>query len=491
MTDKVIDNGCNDIGNKERFVRQHGDKVRYIDEEKRWVAYDGARWSSKKVKIKDLAERTAKSIHNEAKQSNSRELSNHAHRSRNWGPIKSMLNLASEALSVSVNEFDTDPELINCKNGVVNLRTGKLDPHDNEQMFLKQADANYNPAVGCPLWVKFLEDVFEGNGDLIEYVQQALGYTLTSYVNEHCFFLLYGGGRNGKRLFSETPLAIMGDYARPSDFETFLATDKSNVRVKEEVGRLKGLRLALASETDSSRRFSEALVKRLTGGDMLIGTKLGGSSYDFKPTHKLWFQANHLPAIKDASVGMWERVRIIPFNKTYLGDDQDKFLDKKLLAEADGILVWMVEGAMKYLAAEKLPKVPEVCLEATKAYRDENDLLSKFVSERLEQSLGDKIGVGPTHKELERWCQENGHEVPCQLKWLRSNMRERGIVAKEVHKQWYFMNYTLKTTQPANDNPDSWDNTKWDNKGSGLSVFRPKGISSGDEVLARLWNTKP
>ena len=168
---------------------------------------------------------------------------------------------------------------------------------------------------------------------------------------------------------------ILGDYAGVSNFESFLANDKgADVRAQEAVGKLQGRRFALASETANNRRFSEALIKQLTGGDTLIGAKIHASSWEFEPTHKNVFLANHLPAIKDATVAMWGRVRVIPFNKEYLGGNRDLQLREKLMLEREGIFAWLVAGARKYLETGTLPKIPQACIAATRAYRDQNDL---------------------------------------------------------------------------------------------------------------------
>lgn len=452
MSEKTIDYGCNDIGNKDRFIRQWGSKVKYLAEDRAWVAWDGTRWSDNDVRIYQKAEETAKSIHDEAKLANSKELSMHAHRSRNRGPIEAMLKLASDAVSVSINEFDKDPEVINCKNGLLNLRTGALVAHSPAQMLMKCANAHYDAAARCPVWVGFINEIFEGDKELINYMQQAMGYTLTGLIDEHCFFLLYGGGRNGKGTLAELMLTVMGDYGLPVDFESFLATDKSNVRVKEEVGRLKGQRYGLASETGDNRRFSEALIKRLTGGDSLTGTKLRGHSYSFSPTHKLWFLTNHLPAIKDATLAMWERVRVIPFNKEYLGDEQDKQLKQKLLAERDGIFAWVAEGARAYLTAGKLPDLPKACETARQQYRDENDALSRFIADEMTKELGSKAGVAETYRVYEAWCDRNNEDTVA-LRYFSKNMRERGIRSKPTNTGNVFTNYRLKGSEPsANDN---------------------------------------
>lgn len=210
------------------------------------------------------------------------------------------------------------------------------------------------------------------------------------------------------------------------------------------------MRFALASETGNNRRFSEALIKRLTGGDKLTGAKLRGDLFSFSPSHKLWFQCNHLPAIKDATVGMWERVRVIPFNREFTGEQQDKQLKQKLIEEHEGIFAWAVEGARLYLEAGRVPPLPKSMQDAIEAYRNDNDVLRAFIAEKLIRSRDSKVGVQETFNAYLDWCHERGDDQPISIKFFRKNMGERDVASKEVHKQHYFFNVRLD--RAANDN---------------------------------------
>jgi putative DNA primase/helicase len=218
---------------------------------------------------------------------------------------------------VSVASFDCDDDTINCRNGIVDLRTSELQAHAPDQMVMKRANATYVAKAECPLWHHFLTEVFQGDEDLIAFMHRVLGYSLTGRIDEHCLFIAYGLGSNGKTTLFETVLEIVGDYGRTTEFSNFLASDKQDTRKMEAVGLLRGVRMAIASETDSTKKWHESLVKKLTGGDTLIGTKMYGDSYEFTPTHKLWFQANHLPTVRDASHGFWRRINVIPFNARF------------------------------------------------------------------------------------------------------------------------------------------------------------------------------
>jgi putative DNA primase/helicase len=159
------------------------------------------------------------------------------------------------------------------------------------------------------------------------------------------------------------------------------------LRIMEAVGELKGERIALASEVDASRRFNESLIKRLTGGDTLRGTKLHADSSLFEPQHKLWFLTNHLPFAKDGSYGFWRRIKVIPFSKRFEKTSLDSSLPEKLWAEREGILRWMIEGAKHwYKQLERTEGTTGLGFckavdESLKQYRNDNDYCSRFIEE--------------------------------------------------------------------------------------------------------------
>jgi putative DNA primase/helicase len=317
-----------------------------------------------------------------------------------------MMELAAAEMDVSLSEFDVNPTAINTPNGIVDLRTKELLPHAPERLHLLRTYADYNPSAKCPRWLRFLNEVFEEDQTLIDWLQIAAGYSIMGLTAEHCFFLCHGNGRNGKGIFLETIGYVLGNrqdgYSQTTRFETFLQTEQSNVRVLEGIGRLRAKRFIIASETQDNTRLNEALVKSLTGGDTLVGAKLHSGMFSFEPVHTIWLACNHLPIIRDASLAMWERVRTIPFGRMFLAEDQEKDLKERMKLEADGILNWLVEGAFKYLK-DGLPKQPEICREATQAYRDQTDKLSIFIRECIEPDNSFILPLEDAYKSYKEW----------------------------------------------------------------------------------------
>jgi putative DNA primase/helicase len=433
------------LGNAERFEDYYKEKVRHIPETKRWVTWDDNGWHFAKIfkltkpVVRNIYQEASKSLRDEQRI----ELGQWAKKSENKSAQRCMLDLAASFMAARLDDFDADPKLLNCINGVVNLETRELLPHSPQQLHLKQAKAKYDPKAQCPRWLQFLREIFEGDQELIDYIQTAIGYSATALTKEHCFFLCYGVGRNGKTTFLETVREVLGGYAYSTDFDTFLYKDQSTSRVLEAIGQLKGRRFIIASETSDNTRLNEARIKKVTGGDLLTGTRLHQSSFEFSPSHTIWLACNHRPAIKDASVAMWDRVKAIPFEVQFRNEQQDKNLRQDLLEERDGILNWIVDGTNKYLSSG-LPKAPQACLRATEEYREANDKLSIFIEECLVKEPKGAVGVQDVYKAYEKWC-PGANEYPVALKFFRENMEERGIRSKRQSIGQRFIGYRLKT----------------------------------------------
>jgi putative DNA primase/helicase len=322
--------------------------------------------------------------------------------------------------------------VINCRNGVVDLKTKHFYDHSPSQRHLHRANANYNPDATSPRWLQFLQQVFEGDQALIDAIQVYLGYSMMGLTTEHLFFLCYGVGRNGKTTLLETIRNIAGSYGDKSRFETFLQREmSSDVRSMEAVGKLKGKRFIIASEANENTKFDAAKIKELTGGDTLTGTVLHKSQFTFSPTHTLWLACNHRPKIYDNSVALWERVRMIPFQKMFLEKDQDAQLPQRLIDEADGIFLWLVNGAYKYLT-EGMGEIPEACRQATQEYKEDNDELFRFCDECLIVEKTHSEHLKSLYEAYLTWAEKSNLSETLSDKAFSSKMVERGFRKKRV-----------------------------------------------------------
>ena len=266
-------------------------------------------------------------------------------------------------------------------------------------------------------------------------------------VQEQVLFICYGIGANGKSTLLETISKILGDYSTNVDFELFLTNHKSDVRIMEAVGEMKSIRLALASEVDSTKRFNESLVKRLTGGDTLRGTKLHTGAFQFEPNHKLWFLTNHLPFARDGSHGYWRRIKIIPFDAGFEGEALDSTLPDKLWAEREGILAWLVRGAKEWVdtlnrngGTTGLGSC-EAVDRAVQQYRLDNDHTTRFIDECLvlEDGVGNS-GARELYNAYQTWWRDNhDDEIPSEAIFSR-RMEERGLKKRRTKAGYVYDN---------------------------------------------------
>jgi putative DNA primase/helicase len=240
-----------EAGNRDRFVERNKGKCLFIPDINTWTIWDGMRWKPTGIApIMKLADETAKSIFIEAKECTNAEgmkrLSSWAVRSQSEQKLRVMINMAAAwpEMTARLNEFDNDPDLLNCLNGVVHLPSGELFGHHSSQKLMKLAHVEYRPYAKCPNFDNFIKQIFMHDAELMSWMQMALGYQLTGHVSEQVFFSAYGTGANGKSTLYETIIGLLGDYAGTMQFETLLAGDKSNTRVLEAVGKLRGKRIA-------------------------------------------------------------------------------------------------------------------------------------------------------------------------------------------------------------------------------------------------------
>ena len=299
---------CTDVGNMMRFINQHQKVIRCYGNSREWLIWDGTRWKRTSNKdIFSLALNSINSIAFEAKKCPSVEGTQALRKwlltSQSEAKINAMINMASKHpnISVSLSQFDKLDNFLNCKKATINLNNGSTSKNDPLKSFTKVTNASHNKDAHCPTFKKFILDIFNGDNELIEWFQRAIGYTITGSTKEQLLFIAHGKGANGKSTLFELIRDILGDYAITSDFETFINNNNSEVRQMESIGELKGVRFVLASEVDPSVRFREALVKKLTGGDNLRGTKLRSSAFQFKPEFKIWLLCNHLPFAREGS----------------------------------------------------------------------------------------------------------------------------------------------------------------------------------------------
>lgn len=441
----------NDTGNAERMFDMFGNNLKYSYENKLWYYWDGKVWREDLVgQIKKLADKCIEEMKREAFSSDDPEiqmqLMKWANKTSNSGAKENMIKELQHigTIPVLTTELDTQKDFINCNNGIVNLRNGELIPHDPNYLCTKITRSDYD-SVGTKepiLWLDFLNDVTQGDKELQEYIQKAVGYSLTGSTKEQCMFFLYGLGRNGKSTFLDIISELGGTYASHAQPETIMTKSQLSNNTLSDIARLRGARFVTTVEPNENVKLNEGLVKQLTGGDKVTARFLYGREFEFVPEFKIWLGANHKPIIKGTDDGIWRRIRLIPFTAQIPDEKVDKNLKVKLKAELPAIMKWAVDGAIKW-QREGL-KIPKVVEDATQEYRKEMDKMAQFIETYIIFDANEKVKASDLYRVYCNWCSRNNEIITSSTKFakdIKNKLPDKRIFADGT----YYMGIKLNT----------------------------------------------
>ncbi|MEQ1698906.1 MAG: phage/plasmid primase, P4 family [Ilumatobacteraceae bacterium] len=314
-----------------------------------------------------------------------------------------MVRLArgDERVLTAHEDLDADPNLLNVRNGTIDLRTGELHPHAPDDLLTLQAPIRYDPTAMAPLWRACLER-WQPDPELREYLQREAGAGATGHPTE-TLSIHFGDGGNGKSKFFGGIQLVLGDYATVPH-KSLLVTQRheQHETIKADLFRK---RIAIASERKAVDVLDDEQVKSITGGDRMRARRMREDPWFFWPSHTMVVVTNFRPAIRGRDEGIWRRVRLIPWTVTIPRAEADIDLAAKLKHEAPGILLWLIEGARRFLADGFEP--PASIVAATENYRADEDAPTHFVADCLVLGRGFVMSLGLT-QELERWCRDQG-----------------------------------------------------------------------------------
>jgi putative DNA primase/helicase len=418
--------GDSDAMNAHALVAWTEGRIRYAPGLGFFV-WNGRVWERSDVKVRQEIHRMGAAL----------VLAGKTHEARGFTMTSRIDDLMTELRSVpsvhvQLDDFDASRHLLSFRNGTVDLRTGDFRGHDKADLITYCLDLDYVRNACCPRWDAFLAEIFPTEPELPAYMRRMTGYGITGNIDEQCFAVLWGKGANGKSVFTDTLTSVFSRITVTTPFATF--EDKQSGGIPNDLAALRGSRLVMASEGEAGKPMSEATIKRVTGKDRVTARFLRQEFFTFSPTFLIMLATNHKPKFKSQDEGLWRRVKLIPFTRYFAPSERDYDLDRKLLAEAEGIAAWAVRGAVEWYR-DGLGE-PKCIVDATKEYRATEDAMAGFFPGVIEPA-GDEqrlSGADAFNRYLE-WCEDEN--LPQRERWTRrafyGYMEERGVTRRKMN----------------------------------------------------------
>ena len=405
-----------DIGNSRLYSDYYSGVARYVPERKLWYIFRGKRWEPDigGLKAMELCKKLANALMVYAFNISDEQLrKDYIDRCKKWQARRTRETILKDAQGVypiPMDAFDTDPFLFNCQNGTIHLKDMTFLPHAPEDKITKISDVIYDPDARCDRFDRFVDEIMSGDQDRARFLQRSLGYALSGDTRFECLFILYGATtRNGKGTLMESVLKVMGEYGSTVRPETIsMKQNASSQNPTEDIARLAGIRFANISEPSRGLLLNAAQVKSMTGNDTLNARFLHENSFDFQPQFKIYMNTNYLPVITDMTLFSSGRIMIIPFERHFEEDQQDKSLKKTFVSEKNqsAILNWLLEG-YKELHLQGLT-MPESVHFATERYRHESDKVGLFIEDEMEPVANAEERTSAVYDRYKKWCDANG-----------------------------------------------------------------------------------
>ncbi len=416
--------------------------ARFVATWGRWLFWDGTRWKKDETldhmtrtrsylrtraeELQDWATRKTSAMEVEEGRKFKDWAHNQARMLRNKTTVAALEAMAqSNPGSVArAGDFDANLLTIGTPGGTVDLRTGTLRASRRDDMITKMvAVAPAHVGAVPALWLRFLDEVFRGDQEIIRFMQVAAGYALTGLTTEHKLLFLHGTGRNGKSTFLDVLQWLWGDYSRRAPAQTFLHSQTS--QHPTDIAGLQGARLVVGSELPKGKTWDEAVIKDLTGGEKQTARFMRGDFFDFMPQLTLMIAGNNMPSFRGVDEAIRARVVLVPFTVTILAAQRDQSLPAKLRAEAPAIMRWAIDGAKRWL--EDGLRVPDSIAAASQEYFDDEDTLGQFLTdETVPAQTGSFISAADLHQRFVQWCHAQGLQEWTQ-RTLVKELKTRGF----------------------------------------------------------------
>lgn len=417
-----------DWGNARRLVDTYGDIIRYCPAVG-WYIWDGTVWNEdKKEEIFQYAKRIVRDMYSllpgikdNIKQA---KLLKFIQGTENQRPLTSMVASARNEPGIPIERevFDNHKNLINVMNGVLNLRTGRLIPHNKELLLSKKIPCNYIQTSTCPQWDAFLDQIVPDK-KIQGFLQRYFGYSLTGHTSEQVFVIAQGNGSNGKGTMIDTILDVISDYGKTCEPETIIKKKYSRSS-SNDLADLQGARFVITSETEQNQVLDEGRIKKITGQDKIKCRFLYQEFFEYTPEFKLFLMTNHEPLIESQDYSIWRRVLKVPFSVKISREQADLHLRDKLISEREGIFRWLVDGALSWYKSGL--QIPEAVLQSTNEYKEDLDIIGDFLQMCTDKVESKKITATNLYKVYCIWCKVCEY-TPDDPKVFPRGLTERGI----------------------------------------------------------------
>lgn len=428
-----------EIGMALLFGELYRTEARYCPEHKSWYTYDHGAWRKDEgailvsEKLKDFVRLMifyCGEIEDDDKRKSYTTFVNKMGDRRMRDRV---LKDAAGELRISATDFDSNPYLINCKNGTYNLKDFTFNEASYSDYITMQTNFEFTVerSVSCHRWEKFIDEVTEGDKLKADFLQRALGYSLLGMANEECMFILYGKTtRNGKSTLLNTIETMLGDYAKVVPVGMICRGDrqKDEEAASPTLAALKGKRFITMAESDEYGRLDEEKIKQLTGGEEISARALYQSAITYKPQFTMWLSCNNLPAVRDKSLFASERIKVIEFNRHFSPAEQDTHLKDELTTPKamKGIFMWLVLGYRHYLTRGL--SMSNEMHSVIDNYADDNDITLQFLRAVCQKDSSSSILRKDLYKKYKQWCKAENHR-PVSGGYFRNDM--------DVHADWY------------------------------------------------------
>lgn len=321
--------------------------------------------------------------------------------------ISAALKEARPMVQIEQRDLDSNEFLLNMPSGTCNLKTGAIQEHDPLDYITKQTSVDPSSDEGEDIWLDAIDTFFQGDADLIRYVQEIVGLAAIGKVYVEALVIAYGDGRNGKSTFWNTIAKVLGTYSGNMSADTLTVGVKRNV--KPELAEAKGKRMLIAAELEEGMRLNTSNVKQLCSTDDIFCEKKYKAPFAYTPTHTLVLYTNHLPRFSSTDGGVLRRIIVIPFNARIEGKaDVKNYSDYLFKAAGGAVLSWIIEGSRRVIANDYKLIQPKIVQDAIRRYKDNNDWLSHFLEDCCEVDPSYEAKSGEVYNAYRSYCNQTG-----------------------------------------------------------------------------------